>query len=130
MAFVPTKGIEPSLPCENQILSLARLPIPPHGPEFGNIWGAMIRSEIKSSKSSFYSQHFFFGKKKLRKAVHILFIKIILRSIANLLCIERASVIIKLNTIQNWVNTQDCSNLYPPSPRSPFFKCQPARFRE
>ena len=28
---VPTKGIEPSLSCENQILSLARLPIPPHG---------------------------------------------------------------------------------------------------
>ena len=28
---VPTKGIEPSLPCENQILSLARLPIPPYG---------------------------------------------------------------------------------------------------
>ena len=31
---VPTKGIEPSLSCENQILSLARLPIPPHGPLF------------------------------------------------------------------------------------------------
>ena len=28
---VPTKGIEPSHPCEYQILSLARLPIPPHG---------------------------------------------------------------------------------------------------
>ena len=31
LLFVPTKGIEPSLPCENQILSLARLPIPPYG---------------------------------------------------------------------------------------------------
>ncbi len=30
--FVPTKGIEPSHPCEWQILSLLRLPIPPHGP--------------------------------------------------------------------------------------------------
>ena len=28
---VPTKGIEPSRPCERQILSLLRLPIPPHG---------------------------------------------------------------------------------------------------
>ncbi len=30
---VPTKGIEPSHPCEWQILSLLRLPIPPHGPK-------------------------------------------------------------------------------------------------
>ena len=30
-ANVPATGIEPALPCENQILSLARLPIPPHG---------------------------------------------------------------------------------------------------
>lgn len=29
--FVPRTGIEPALPCENQILSLARLPIPPSG---------------------------------------------------------------------------------------------------
>lgn len=28
---VPRTGIEPALPCENQILSLARLPIPPSG---------------------------------------------------------------------------------------------------
>lgn len=28
---VPRGGIEPPLPCENQILSLARLPIPPSG---------------------------------------------------------------------------------------------------
>ncbi len=27
--FVPRTGIEPALPCDNQILSLARLPIPP-----------------------------------------------------------------------------------------------------
>lgn len=27
--MVGEEGIEPSLPCENQILSLARLPIPP-----------------------------------------------------------------------------------------------------
>lgn len=29
-AVVPVEGIEPTLPCGNQILSLARLPIPPH----------------------------------------------------------------------------------------------------
>ena len=29
--FVPRTGIEPALPCDNQILSLARLPIPPSG---------------------------------------------------------------------------------------------------
>ena len=29
--LVPGTGIEPALPCENQILSLARLPIPPSG---------------------------------------------------------------------------------------------------
>lgn len=28
---VPGTGIEPALSCENQILSLARLPIPPSG---------------------------------------------------------------------------------------------------
>lgn len=27
--MVGEEGLEPSLPCENQILSLARLPIPP-----------------------------------------------------------------------------------------------------
>ena len=30
-AFVPRTGIEPALPCDNQILSLARLPVPPSG---------------------------------------------------------------------------------------------------
>ena len=30
-SFVPRTGIEPALPCDNQILSLARLPIPPSG---------------------------------------------------------------------------------------------------
>ena len=31
LRLVPRTGIEPALPCENQILSLARLPIPPSG---------------------------------------------------------------------------------------------------
>ena len=30
--YVPRTGIEPALPCDNQILSLARLPVPPSGP--------------------------------------------------------------------------------------------------
>lgn len=34
---VPRTGIEPALPCENQILSLARLPIPPSGLKECNI---------------------------------------------------------------------------------------------
>lgn len=33
--FVPRTGIEPALPCDNQILSLARLPVPPSGPQIG-----------------------------------------------------------------------------------------------
>ncbi len=32
--YVPRTGIEPALPCDNQILSLARLPVPPSGPLF------------------------------------------------------------------------------------------------
>ena len=28
---MPRTGIEPALPCDNQILSLARLPVPPSG---------------------------------------------------------------------------------------------------
>ena len=38
---VPTKGIEPSHPCEWQILSLLRLPIPPHGQKL--ICAAILR---------------------------------------------------------------------------------------
>src|SRR3984957_17664705 len=29
--LVPERGLEPPLPCENQLLKLARLPIPPFG---------------------------------------------------------------------------------------------------
>ena len=29
--LVPERGLEPPLPCENQVLNLARLPIPPFG---------------------------------------------------------------------------------------------------
>ena len=30
--MVPTEGVEPTHPCGYQILSLARLPVPPHRP--------------------------------------------------------------------------------------------------
>jgi hypothetical protein len=32
--LVPERGLEPPLPCENQVLNLARLPVPP----FGHKW--------------------------------------------------------------------------------------------
>ena len=41
--LVPTKGIEPSHPCEWQILSLLRLPIPPHG-QFFRFKSSMFKS--------------------------------------------------------------------------------------
>ena len=46
---VPRTGIEPALPCGNQILSLARLPIPPSGQAF-YLRGAKVIVEIHSSK--------------------------------------------------------------------------------
>src|SRR3984893_18490784 len=36
--LVPERGLEPPLPCENQVLNLARLPIPP----FGHMYHAWI----------------------------------------------------------------------------------------
>jgi hypothetical protein len=33
--LVPERGLEPPLPCENQVLNLARLPIPPFGHKRG-----------------------------------------------------------------------------------------------
>lgn len=45
---VPTKGIEPSRPCERQILSLLRLPIPPHGQLLN--WAAILHYPPNLSK--------------------------------------------------------------------------------
>jgi hypothetical protein len=39
--LVPERGLEPPLPCENQVLNLARLPIPP----FGHKYNALPRSD-------------------------------------------------------------------------------------
>jgi hypothetical protein len=33
--LVPERGLEPPLPCENQVLNLARLPVPPFGHKCG-----------------------------------------------------------------------------------------------
>src|SRR5258708_19931559 len=33
--MVPERGLEPPLPCENQVLNLARLPVPPFGHKCG-----------------------------------------------------------------------------------------------
>lgn len=33
--LVPERGLEPPLPCENQVLNLARLPVPPFGHNCG-----------------------------------------------------------------------------------------------
>ena len=56
---VPAKGIEPSLSCENQILSLARLPIPPHGLKKRS---AIIRCVIVTAKQTLLAA-FLFRKK-------------------------------------------------------------------
>ena len=47
--LVPTKGIEPSHPCEWQILSLLRLPIPPHGQFFRFKSSILKSSTLKPS---------------------------------------------------------------------------------
>jgi hypothetical protein len=51
--LVPTKGIEPSRPCERQILSLLRLPIPPHGQFVVFELGCNITSIIQSLQNTF-----------------------------------------------------------------------------
>ncbi len=54
-ALVPRTGIEPALPFDNKILSLARLPIPPSGLKHINYDAlkrdAMLRHCIISSKT-------------------------------------------------------------------------------
>jgi hypothetical protein len=42
MNLVPERGLEPPLPCENQVLNLARLPIPP----FGHICRARFARQV------------------------------------------------------------------------------------
>ena len=56
--LVPTKGIEPSHPCEWQILSLLRLPIPPHGQLSFTFSGAAIL-RYPSNLSKIRCRYFF-----------------------------------------------------------------------
>jgi hypothetical protein len=51
LKFVPGTGIEPAHPCERQILSLLRLPIPPPGHFFG--LGCNIKASKHSSQNPF-----------------------------------------------------------------------------
>ena len=66
MIIVPRTGIEPALPCDNQILSLARLPVPPSGLLFraANISASIQTRQIQRRIfSTHYLQQFFFGSK-------------------------------------------------------------------
>ena len=57
-AFVPRTGIEPALPFENKILSLARLPVPPSGHYISfTIAGCKCIQFFLSSKSKFLHVH-------------------------------------------------------------------------
>jgi site-specific DNA recombinase len=50
---VPRTGIEPALPCDNQILSLARLPIPPSGRGHLSILGGKNRHSFFNTQQIF-----------------------------------------------------------------------------
>lgn len=57
IAKVPTKGIEPSHPCEWQILSLLRLPIPPHGLMLGCKYNSIKLIQPKFDSSIFFGSN-------------------------------------------------------------------------
>ena len=82
--FVPRTGIEPALPCDNQILSLARLPIPPSGqftPECSAGCNITLMMEIFQNTIKvfflvvvrFYLQHCFLGNSIDLIHFHIVF---------------------------------------------------------
>jgi hypothetical protein len=64
---VPGTGIEPALPCENQILSLTRLPVPPSGHVFGV---AILRIRYIPAKiiTGYFSGNYNFSRKQAHKA--------------------------------------------------------------
>ena len=46
--LVPMEGVEPTHPCEYQILSLARLPIPPHRPPWQEYKSSLLEVNQKA----------------------------------------------------------------------------------
>ena len=50
--LVPGEGVEPSLPCRNQILSLTRLPIPPSGHKQKQLYA----KQLPNYQTSFFHQ--------------------------------------------------------------------------
>gem|GEM_PF-2056554 len=66
---VPRTGIEPALPCENQILSLARLPIPPSG-----LMGCKCIYSFLNAQQVFFTEvHIFYPRKQLLISGFIIF---------------------------------------------------------
>ena len=59
--LVPGEGVEPSLPCRNQILSLTRLPIPPSGHERKQLYPVEL---LKCRASFFRNRNWRTGIKK------------------------------------------------------------------
>jgi hypothetical protein len=80
---VPRTGIEPALPCDNQILSLARLPIPPSGQTLTLLRGRNITHLcyfVQNALQVFFSviiilhsQQLFFGSNTFFIIVHNFF---------------------------------------------------------
>ena len=51
---VPAVGVEPTLPCGNKILSLARLPIPPSGLNHYRCKSRLHREGVANLRQSFF----------------------------------------------------------------------------
>jgi hypothetical protein len=49
--MVPERGLEPPLPCENQVLNLARLPVPPFGHGFDSTLFASLSATNASQRT-------------------------------------------------------------------------------
>jgi len=50
--MVPERGLEPPLPCENQVLNLARLPVPPFGHCFDSTLSASLSAMNASPRTN------------------------------------------------------------------------------
>ena len=54
--MVPERGLEPPLPCENQVLNLARLPVPPFGHCFDSTLSASLSAMNASPRTNSVGQ--------------------------------------------------------------------------